>query len=387
MSKRTLPDELRSVLLAHSLDAPDPDGTVERILADTVAGRQVAEPAPRRRRTSVGLVGAAASVLLLVAGVGAIRAANHGGSNHADRGSAAAASLPSALSPSGFFNAPNRAQGSAAVGGDDSVQPPSPTDLNCPSSLPGSALAYGAQAVVQTEGQSVFVFEYYCRGVNGQRDGSQLEAFRRVGNQLQHLSTPVRASKGLHLQQLAGGVDGMTLTGTAADSSPSGALISLTLSTEDGGHTFDSSSHVITAACQAKDLSVKLSTVEQVSAADGKVVPGHLVLQLTNRTASSCVLEGYPSLVAEPPGAPLDQSLSGPAGGLIHSSTPPVIELMPKTTATALIESSPRHPACVETKALRVTLADGAALGSVPATILGCGATVHPFVNNPTGSD
>ena len=44
MSKRTLPDELRSVLLAHALQAPDPADTVRRVLAATVAEQ------PRRAR-------------------------------------------------------------------------------------------------------------------------------------------------------------------------------------------------------------------------------------------------------------------------------------------------------------------------------------------------
>ena len=31
MSKRTLPDELRSVLLSHAMQAPDPTDTVHRV--------------------------------------------------------------------------------------------------------------------------------------------------------------------------------------------------------------------------------------------------------------------------------------------------------------------------------------------------------------------
>src|SRR6185437_13088462 len=79
MSKKTLPDELRSVLLAHSLDAPEPDNTVEQILAATVgtaaasSTASISSPASPSRRwwTSNQLLGAAVVVALLVLGVGA----------------------------------------------------------------------------------------------------------------------------------------------------------------------------------------------------------------------------------------------------------------------------------------------------------------------------
>src|SRR5690348_9248278 len=73
MSKKTLPDELRSVLLAHSLDAPEPDSTVEQILAATVGTPAASGPVSTSRRwwTSNQLLGAAVVVALLVLGAGA----------------------------------------------------------------------------------------------------------------------------------------------------------------------------------------------------------------------------------------------------------------------------------------------------------------------------
>ena len=84
MSKKTLPDELRSVLLAHSLDAPDPDSTVDRILAadrgrtgraDRVGPDRIAS---RRWWTSSQLLGAAVVIALLVLGVRRLLAARRG---------------------------------------------------------------------------------------------------------------------------------------------------------------------------------------------------------------------------------------------------------------------------------------------------------------------
>jgi hypothetical protein len=240
MSKRTLPDELRSVLLSHSLDAPDPEETVERVLAGTVAGgsRAAAPVGHRRWRPSVSLIGAAASVALLVAGVAAIRAANDSGSNNASSGSAATATQPGGDAPSGpgyLNNGPKAAQGY----GEPTTQPPLPTGLNCPSSVPGSKLVTGAHTSFRAGARTVFVFEFYCLAANGQRGGSQIEAFQQAGSQLRYLSTLIEAKKNSYLQEMVGGIDSVTLTGTSGDNQPSGDLLSLRMTTKDGGLTFE----------------------------------------------------------------------------------------------------------------------------------------------------
>jgi hypothetical protein len=390
MSKRTLPDELRSVLRSHSLDAPDPDETVERILADTVAsGSRAATPAGHGRwRPSVSLIGAVASVALLVAGVAAIRAANDSDSNKASSGSAAMATQPGgdALSGPGYLN--NGAK--AAQGyGEPSTQPPLPTDLNCPSSVPGSKVVTGAHTSFRAGAKTVFVFEFYCLAANGQRGGSQIEAFQQAGNQLHYLSTSIEAQSNSHLQSMTGGVDSVTLTGTSGDGRPRGNLVSLRMTTKDGGLTFDGATHLIAAACQAKDLTAKVLTVEQVSATDGHIVPGHFVLQLTNHSTAPCALEGYPTLVGARDGTVVGPSLlatlRGPAGGL-KAAVPPIIELAPGSTAGAIIEAGLVHPSCAPTPQLSVKLANGVALGPVQVTLSGCGEQVHPFVNSPQGN-
>src|SRR3954452_15103358 len=75
MSKRTLPDEVRSVLLAHAMEAPEPSATVHRVLAVTVAPDQ---PAPSLRGWSAGrLLGAAAALLVATLLGGGIALGQH----------------------------------------------------------------------------------------------------------------------------------------------------------------------------------------------------------------------------------------------------------------------------------------------------------------------
>ncbi len=85
MTKRTLTDELRSVLLAHSLDAPEPDETVDRVLTGTVGGGADAgadlapagsgDPTARRWRVPGRLLVAAGSAAVLVLAIAGIDAA------------------------------------------------------------------------------------------------------------------------------------------------------------------------------------------------------------------------------------------------------------------------------------------------------------------------
>ena len=89
MSARTLTDELRSVLLFHALEAPEPNATVDRILNDTVGAATVlgGDPPPSvqpvaarggRRVSTQQLVAASVVALLLlaVAGINSFRTRN-----------------------------------------------------------------------------------------------------------------------------------------------------------------------------------------------------------------------------------------------------------------------------------------------------------------------
>jgi hypothetical protein len=95
MSSKTLTDELRSVLLFHSLEAPQPNATVDRILSDTVGsvvalsgaagpGSAAATSsadgsgkAPRRISVQQLVAASVVAVLLLaVAGINSLRTRN-----------------------------------------------------------------------------------------------------------------------------------------------------------------------------------------------------------------------------------------------------------------------------------------------------------------------
>src|SRR3954447_10896584 len=89
MSKRTLPDELRSVLLAHALEAPEAAPTVRRVLSATVAPEEL-EPTSRRRWL-LGPLLAVATVLLLsgvIAGGVVLGQHQHSGQTSAEKANA-----------------------------------------------------------------------------------------------------------------------------------------------------------------------------------------------------------------------------------------------------------------------------------------------------------
>ncbi|MGI8666952.1 MAG: DUF4232 domain-containing protein [Jatrophihabitans sp.] len=409
MSKKTLPDELRSVLLSHSLDAPDPDSTVDQILAETIAAGSAAagradhtDRAGRagrrpRRRPSGQLLVAAASVAVLVLAAAGVRAVSHGRSGQATTGSANSATQPAAGSAKQPLQRNTGGPQSAAGPDIELLKPPLPANLNC-SSLPGGQATVGQRTTfrVSATGELRYVYEFLCVGTNGLRGPSEIQAFQLVNGQLRYLSTLIGADKGAHLEYLSGVTDGVTAQGIggsdAPDTLPSGDVISLKLVSTDGGLSFSSDgAHLVAPACQRSDLTVTVRTVQPVSAVNGRAaVPAHRLLQLTNHTVKPCALEGYPNLVARSAratgGSPLGHTLSGPAGGLTSAAIPPIVVLIPGGTAGAILEYASVHPSCAPTDQLAVTLANGVSLGTVTAVLSACGLDVHPLVDNPFGS-
>lgn len=400
MSKKTLPDELRSVLLAHSLDAPDPESTVEQILAATVgtpAGQAASTPTNTSRHwwTSGQLLGAAVVVALLVLGLGTYtlrgglshREATGAGSNGAAFKNAGPADLPAngTAQPSSALGQQGQNPGQAprAV----PVDPPVPTDLPC-TSIPGGHAVIGARTNfrLSSTGETLYVYEFLCIGDFGQRSGSEVQVFGRTGDSLHYLSTLIPAGKNGHVDYLAALPNGVRIQGTdqSAGARP-GDVISVSYTTSDGGRTFSSSGKLIARACTRADLSARLVS------ADGGISGQHQVLQLTNLTPNPCGLEGFPTLVTlangQPTGPVLTTTLSGPAGGVTKAKVPPIVVLSPGGTVGAIIEPATDHPTCAQANQLRITLPDGASLGPVPANLPTCGLEVHPLVGNPYGSD
>lgn len=398
MSKRTLADEVRSVLLAHSLDAPDPQPTVDRILADTTdqagsgpTGQPAVPIAARRRwRPSGQLLGAAAVIALVVLGAAGINSLRHGSgqnsgaANSAARpaaGNADAGQPQSSQSPrsSQSLKRPN-----VATAPGFAANPPAPTDLGC-ASIPNGLVTVGAHTTftLSTTGETRSVYEFYCVGSNGRRGASEVQVFGVQDGKLSYLSTLVPVSGAGHLDYLSSIPDGVTVQGTdnSAGDRP-GDLISVNYTTKDGGRTFTSVGKIVAKACQQADLTVRVVT------ADGGVTGQHQVLQLTNHTVYPCALEGFPELVATLDGRPvgsISPALSGPSGGVTKAKVAPIVNLIPGGTAGAIIEYATVHPTCAPGNRLSVTLPTGVSLGSVPATLSPCGLFVHPLVDNAEG--
>lgn len=400
MSKKTLPDELRSVLLAHSLDAPEPDDTVDRILTATVGGpaadrtvlkgRFGLQPG-QRWWMSNQLLGAAVVIALLVLGAGGYTLHSRNAQQTASSNGAGSANGPNqpangsaALPSTGLGQlGKNNGQNQLAV-----PAPTPPTDLPC-TSIPGGHPVVGAHTsfTLTSTGETRYVYEFLCIGTNGTRSASELQVFQPgPGGRLSYLSTLVPASKDGHLEYLAAVPNGVRVQGTDQSAGPRpGDVVSVSYTTADGGRSFTSTGKLVAAACQKADLSARVVT------ADGGVTGQHQVLQLTNLTVNPCGLEGYPNLVALVHGAPsgpmLNPTLSGPAGGVSTAKVPPIVVLIPGGTAGAIIELGSAHPTCAPANQVSVRLPNGTSLGPIPADLSTCGLDVHPLVDNPYGTD
>ncbi|HEX4728776.1 MAG TPA: DUF4232 domain-containing protein [Jatrophihabitans sp.] len=388
MSKKTLPDELRSVLLAHSLDAPEPGTTVDRILAATVGGVAVDGTVTKRWWMSNQLLAAAVVIGLLVLGVGGYTLHNLGGPQRAASNTAGGANAP----VNGSAGLPSTGLGQLGKNNQNQQLPvpvpTPPTDLPC-TSIPGGHPVVGAHTsfTLTSTGESRYVYEFLCIGTNGTRSASELQVFQPApGGRLSYLSTMVPVGKDGHLEYLSAVPNGVRVQGTDQSAGPRpGDVVSVTYTTADGGRSFTSTGKLVAKACQKTDLSARVVT------ADGGVTGRHQVLQLTNLTVNPCGLEGYPSLVALVNGAPsgpmLNPTLSGPAGGVTSAKVPPIVVLIPGGTAAAIIELGSAHPTCASANQVLVGLPNGPSLGTIPADLSTCGLDVHPLVDNPYGTD
>jgi hypothetical protein len=426
MTRRTLTDELNSVLRAHSLDAPEPADTVDRILADTVGTRSEAANRSAVNRSAVSSAAASSSwrwrpsgpsliatsivaasiVAVLVLAVAGINTARHQSGRQTTNGAVPAASsgpkAADATASEAFGNGP--ALGSKAPAQADksaNVPPPAAppsyfgSSLNC-SKIPGGHLDTGAWAGVRlsASGQVRYVYEFRCVGTNGQRSASEVQIFQPAGGLLKYQQTLIWASGNEHIDAITVvGTDGGTsllqvqssvaykVTGGVPDS------VQVARYLVDGQSVSEGASTLVAAPCQRKDVTVTLSSR---AGSDGEQ---SWLLALVNRASSPCALEGFPTLVtyanAKPVGAALAHRMSGPSGGVTKSPVPPIIVLQRGATAAAVIERAGTNTdvVCAPSSELAVTLPNGVSLGRIPASLSTCGLAVHPLVGNAAGSD
>ena len=386
MSKRTLPDELRSVLLAHALQAPDPTETVHRVLAATVAPDQP-RAAGRRRWWANPLAAAAAVVLLAVlGGVGfVVDQQRHQDRPHATANSGAGAVnavIPSRHPADGQVAAPqlrpNIAPGEA---GGVPPNPPPPTGLNCARLLPGSQLHIGSATKARLAGvnQDLYVYDFRCEEPDGTRSASTVVVYARIQGAVQQRAVLVPVGQDSKVDFV--GSDAHTLVVQVLTRQQD--LIRTDFTTRDGVH-FSGDDALVASACRPADLTARIARVESASPIEGKEQP--YAVQLTKHSGGICVLSGYPTVTAaDGPPASAAPTLRGKAGGT-GARVPEIVQLAEGTTVAAMIEPA-EQPTCAPADAVTVALPNGMSVGVLPADLALCGAQVHPIVPTWRGSD
>jgi hypothetical protein len=411
MSPRTLTDELRSVLLFHALDAPEPNATVDRILSDTVGA--VTElggpdarpaPAPTGRPLRAQQLVAAAVVAVLLVGVAAINSTrNHRSATEtAARASRSAADQQLNEATAGrAMVLPGPANGAQAQAGP--AEPPAYAghELDC-ATIPGGHLVTGQWTEFSLPGgRSGYVYEFFCAAPDGQRSASEVQVFRQSGATLRYHSTLLYPAADQYLSFLVGGGSTLRIQSyvhSRWNGYSAGDVITTNwdLAAADpragagSGIALDASGIAEQRepgdpGCVLADLTATVTAIEDAAAPSWR-------LALRNGAAQACGLEGFPAVNVQRAGTTLGTvrpTLNGPAGGVRTAPVPPVIVLPPGATAAAIIEQSPASApdSCPRSDRLQVSLPNGVALAPLPAELPGCGLVVHPLVGNARGTD
>jgi len=395
MSKRSLTDELQSVMLAHSFDAPEPSATIDRILAGTVsAGGDGAIEDRRRRRwfPSPKLLGAAAGVAALLVGAAVLNSirthANSQSSSAASARSRGSADAAAKQTPGGV-TAQGTASGKASL---PQLAVGIPTDVTCDQAS-GSriGIVQGPDLRINNTGEVLSIFEIYCSSPDGQRTGSQVEVYRTVDGVRQLLATPIAQARQLHLDFIT--VEGQTMIVRASSWSPEpiagqrigrGAVSDYPFSTTNAQTFTAGPPTLVAASCTQTDLTVSVVAGPGVRQTSG-------LIRFVNKAAQPCAIEGFPSVsvAGRTAAVPLPQILRGPVGGVRQAAVPPIVVLAPGGTATAIIESSAQNTeaSCVNSQQLLIALPAGGHVATVPLSMNLCGAKVHPVVEGFSGSD
>jgi len=387
MSKRTLPDELRSVLLAHALQAPEPDDTVRRVLAATVAEEP---PRARRRWRGQHLLAAGAAAVLLLGGVGfLVDQARHSTGRSTSGANAGRANLSQASGAADGLADPNQpkfaqpplqlpyiAPGDAA----GSAAPPAPAGLSCARLLPGSRLTFGWASKLRLASvpHDLYVYDLFCLS-DSQHSASTVAVYAMAGGRLQLQAVLVPASQGSQVDYLGTTNDHQALAVQLL--SKDRTLIREDFRSTDGVHFSSAGSGQVAPACTPSDLTARIGQVDSISSA---VRQRPYALQLTKHSAGICVLSGYPTVSAADGTAAAIPTLRGEAGGW-GGQLPPIVQLTQGTTVSAMIEPA-EAPKCAPSNAVAVSLPDGSSVGVLPADIALCGAQVHPIVSGSRGS-
>lgn len=408
MTTKTLTDELRSVLLFHALEAPEPNATVDRILAETVgtvtalglhgeAPDSSTEPRPGRRLSLQHLMvaGVVAVLLISVAGINSVR-----NRNAVQTATEASSDQVSQRQPSGAPAEGSRAGSAALPPATDSsfglsgVRPPAYAGkrLDC-STVPGSKLTVGqADDFTLSSDAQGYLVEYLCVGPDGRRSASEVLMFQLVAGEWKYERSLPHPNAYEHLESMIAGSQTFLQYSVHRRGSVPGEIRAevVDLSDPANGH-----SYTVAEPCQREQLQVSLTPLTNAAVPSWRLSlrnQGRADTATGNRITAACGLEGFPQVRAQRDGATLTTAtptLNGPAGGVTKQQAPPIIVLTQGATASAVIEQSARSAAdaCLRSDQLAVTLPNGVSLGQLAAEVAGCGLVVHPLVGNARGSD
>lgn len=399
MTDKTLTDELRSVLLFHALEAPEPNATVDRILAETVGPVTAlglhdetpasgAGPRPSRRLSLQHLMAAAVVAVLLISVAGINSARNRNAAQTATEASQDQVNQRQ-QDDAAAGGATAGSAGQPAPGADLSaeakpVAPPAYAGkrLDC-STIPGSKLTVGQSddftLLSDVDGA---LFEYLCVGPDGRRSASEVQMFHLIAGKWKYERSLPHPNAYEHLESMTAGPQSFLQFSVHRPGGVPGEIRAAVVDLSDPSAV---QSYSVATPCLREHLQV---TVTAVPAA---VTPSWR-LSVRNRTEGACALEGFPQVRAQRDGTPLTTAaltLNGPAGGVTRQKVPPIIVLTRGATASAIIEQSSRAAvgSCVRSDELAVSLPSGVSLGQVPAEVAACGLVVHPLVGNARGSD
>ena len=406
--KKTLTDELRSVLLSHSMDAPEPDETIDWILAQTVE----AEPESagphwwQWRPSGQAMLAAGVVALLVLAGAGVNELRKNNG-NSTGSSSAAGVAEPAAGTARARASA---AATSAAAGGakadlagpeasaskgrselplqgtQTSTPPLNGTGLHC-AAIPGGHLVSGSPVTYRVGSATRYAYEYSCVGTNGARSTSEVQTFERVGGTLRYVDTALGSTDGYQVQDLTVAPTGFDIDAIGIAGPNVGSIVTLHVSSAPNRSEVPTPD-VQAKACRPSDLTAAVDTGMD-SIVNNRAVPAtYSLIAVKNKTTMPCALSGYPTLTvagAAPSGSVVPHTLSGPNGGVKEAQVIPIISLEPGGIAAAVIETPVASSRC-SMAPFSVSLPGGGA--SIATTGLPlCDVTVHPFVYNQSGSD
>jgi hypothetical protein len=382
-TKRSLTDELQSVMLEHSFDAPEPTSSIENILAKTVATTSPAVTGRRRWFPSPTLIGAAAVVAALIGGA-ALLNANRQTESKSSAGSASGVAdsnrsqesngLPPQLGL-GKADAPSAAQAAPGAPARDGM-------TNCPGPRWTTTASSTFDIPANSSHGALTVRESYCADAIGGRSGSLVTVVASNRESTKPVTTLIGEQQQLHVAQINADSTGVTVR--AGD--PSGVVTDQRFNTANGKVFAAEPAVQVAGPCTEAELAVGLQPAVRVGAGSSRLIVFH------NKSAQRCAIEGFPGVAATVGGSgaaiTAGTSLQQPDGTTLRGA-PSIVIVEPNESASALITFSDKPAANVLTPcttALSITISlRGTSLAILPFATGICDLQIHPVQQGTSG--